>query len=89
MWAWSPWENANYCWVIICKNKKFHRETNVLYGHKIALGETDAFSPPPALTGPFLATCDECGEEHKYAPDEVMRIERALPDNFMPHPLFR
>ena len=56
MGAWSPWENANYCWVVICKNKKFHRDTNLLYGHKIPLGETDAVSPAPALFFSFLGT---------------------------------
>jgi hypothetical protein len=89
MGAWSPWESANYCWVVICKNKRFHQHTNVMFGHKIPLGETDAVSPPPALTGAFSARCDECGEEHEYKPDEVLRAELELPASFTPHPLFK
>jgi len=89
MGAWSAWEEGSYCWVVVCKNKKFHRATNVLFGHKILLGEADAFSPPPALVGPFQATCDECGEDYKYEPEDVMRTELTPPDNFAPHPLFK
>lgn len=75
MGAWSPWGDANYAWVVICQNKKFHRQTNLLYGHKIPLGETDAVSPAPVLGSAFLARCDECGEERSYEPDEVHRDE--------------
>lgn len=64
MGAWSPWEDANYCWVVICKNKKFHRQTNVMFGHKIPLGQTGALSPLPALSASFPARCDECGDEY-------------------------
>jgi hypothetical protein len=88
MGAWSPWGDANYAWVVICQNKKFHRQTNLLYGHKIPLGETDAVSPAPVLGSAFLARCDECGEERSYEPDEVLRVEMNLPDAFTPHPLF-
>ena len=88
MGAWSHWENDNYCWVVICKNKKFHRHTNLLYGHKIPLGETDAVSPVPTVALAFSARCDECGEEHSYKPEEVLRVELNLPDSFTPHPLF-
>ena len=48
MGAWNPWDNPSYCWVVICKNKKVHRETNVMFGHKIPLGETDSFEPVSA-----------------------------------------
>jgi hypothetical protein len=88
MGTWSPWEDANYCWVVICKNKKFHRHTNLLYGHKIPLGETDAISPVPALSSAFVARCDECDEERSYEPEEVLRVEMNLPEGFTPHPLF-
>ena len=88
MGASSLWEGANYYWVVICKNKKFHRQTNLLYGHKIPLGETDAVSPVPTLALSFLARCDECGEEHSYRPEEVLRVELNLPEGFTPHPLF-
>ena len=66
MATWSPWENANYCWVVICKNKRFHQHTNLMFGHKIPLGEADAVSPPPALNRHFRARCDECEEEYDY-----------------------
>ena len=89
MGAWSPWENASYCWVVICKNKRFHQHTNVMFGHKIPLGETDAVSSPPALSGAFAVRCDECGEEHDYKPKEVLRFELELPASFTPHPLFK
>lgn len=88
MGAWSPWENPNYYWVVICKNKKFHHQTNLLYGDKIPLGETDAFAPAPAIDGAFVVRCDECGEERSYEPEEVLRIELNLPESFAPHPLF-
>ena len=65
MGAWSPWDNRSYCRVVICKNKKAHRETNVLFGHKIPLVETDSLEPMP-VSGSFLVQCDECGEEHAY-----------------------
>jgi len=60
MGTWDPWANPNYYWVVICKNTKFHQDTNLMFGHKIPLGETDAFESLP-VSGPFLAKCDECG----------------------------
>jgi len=55
--------------------------TNVMFGHKIPMGETDSFEPVP-LSGPFLVQCDECGEEHSYEPEEVLRLEFELPESF-------
>jgi len=89
MGAWSSWDNPNYYWVVICKNVKFHRVANVNAGHKIPLGETDAFTPLPTITSPFVAECDECGKEYSYGPEEVLRLELAPPESFAPHPLFR
>ena len=66
MGAWSPWDNPNYYWVVMCKSKRVHNHTNTLFGHKIPLGETDAVSDPPAIVGPFEALCDECGKLHSY-----------------------
>lgn len=85
----GAWENSSYAWVVICKNKKFHKQTNVLFGHKIPLGYTDQFEPPPALSGPFTAKCDECGKENSYESDEVVRFELELPASFQPHSLFQ
>jgi len=81
-------ENPNYCWVVICKNAKAHRETNLMFGHKIPLGETDPFEPVP-VSGPFFAKCDDCGQEHSYDPGDVMRVEMDLPESFTPHPRFK
>jgi hypothetical protein len=30
-----------------------------------------------------------CGKEYVYKPSDVLRIERELPEGFIPHPLFR
>jgi hypothetical protein len=30
-----------------------------------------------------------CGKEYVYKPSEVLRIERELPEGFIPHRLFR
>jgi hypothetical protein len=85
----SPWENSAYAWVVICENKKFHRHTNVMYGQKIPLSETDPYANSPALSGTFSFLCDECGKEYSYEPDEVLRLELELPGSFKPHPLFQ
>lgn len=89
MTSWSAWSESSYCWVVICKNVRFHRHANVNSGHKIPLGETDAVTSPPAITAPFIAMCDECGKEYSYKPEEVLRLELAIPEPFTPHPLFR
>jgi len=87
--SWSTWDNPSYCWIVICKNNRFHRHENTMFGHRIPLGETDAFSPPPAIGGTFQARCDECGEEYAYRPEEILRVDQSLPESFTPHPLFR
>jgi hypothetical protein len=79
------WDTSQYCWVVICKSHEFHHQVR----HRIPLGETDAFSPRPALTGGLAVRCDKCGEEYSYEPDEVLRFEEAVPDSFTPHPLFQ
>jgi hypothetical protein len=45
MGASNPRENVSYCWVVICKNTKAHKNENMMIGHKIPLAETDASSP--------------------------------------------
>src|SRR5882762_1443222 len=75
------WDTSEYCWVVICKNHKFHHQKNHLFGHRIPLGVTDAFTPRPALSGPLVIRCDECGAEHSYEPAEVMRYEEVFPDS--------
>ena len=89
MSSWSPWEDASYCWVVVCKNKPFHRQAGVDLGHKIPLGETDSFSTKPAISAPFLVRCPDCREEYSYNPDEIQRVELNLVDSFTAHPLFR
>jgi hypothetical protein len=89
MATWSTWaEDEPYCWVVICKNYRFHRNHNLFSGHKIPLGETDAFEPPPALDFKVVVRCDECGEEYAYDPADVVRHQMNLGNDFKPHPLF-
>jgi hypothetical protein len=87
--SWSTWDDPSYCWIVICKNNWFHRHENTMFGHRIPLGETDAFSPPPAIGGTFQVRCDECDEEYAYRPEEILRVDQSLPKSFTPHPLFR
>jgi hypothetical protein len=57
-------------------------------GHKIPLGETDAFMPPPSIDFSLTVRCDECGEEFTYDPAELLRFQMGQQPNFKPHPLF-
>lgn len=83
----GAWDNPNYCWVVICKNEKAHRGPNVMFGHKIPLGETDAFETTP-IGEPFIVRCNDCGQEYSYEPQDVLRFELELPASFTPHPRF-
>ena len=83
------WEDSHYCWVVICKNDWFHLRQSIFFGHKIPLGETDAFASLPALEGPFAVRCDECCKEYRYKPSDVRRFDNELPESFTPHPLFQ
>jgi hypothetical protein len=82
------WEDTHYCWMVICKNHWYHLRQNIFYGHKIPLGETDVYAPPPALKSSFSVRCDDCRKEYLYKPSEVVRHEQELPKSFTPHPLF-
>ncbi len=89
MATWNSWgEDESYCWVVICKNQKFHREQNIYSGHKIPLGETDAFAPPPNIDFSLTVRCDECGEEYAYDAAELLRQQMSFRSDFTPHPLF-
>jgi len=79
--------SGEYFWVVLCKNQRFHRKQN-LYRHSIPLAETDAYAPPPQLSGDILVRCDGCGEQYNYAPKEILRAELEVPKGFVPHPLF-
>ena len=84
----SAWGDSEpYCWVVVCKNKKYHNRQNIYSGHKIALCETDEFSPPPNV-GNFAVRCDECGVEEKYNAEDLLRFQMPLSSEFLPHPLF-
>lgn len=90
MASWDSWnQSSQYCWVVICKNKKFHRHDNLFFGHKIPLGETDALESPPLVGGEFSVCCDECGKEYFYQSKQLLRTQLELPVAFTPHPLFR
>lgn len=79
---------TDYYWVVICKNRRFHRKLNLGYEHHILLGETDSVSPLPMLTDQIKVRCDNCGEEYAYGNKEVLRAEMEVPNTFVPHPLF-
>ena len=81
--------NSQYYWIVLCKNRRYHRRQNLFFGHSIPLGETDAILPPPSLDGKLRVRCDNCGEEYSYKPKEVLRAELEVPDDFTPHPLFQ
>jgi hypothetical protein len=83
------WEDYSYCWVVLCKNKWFHKRQNLFSKHKIPLAETDIYAPPPALKSSFLVKCDECHKEYLYKPSDVLRYDQELPASFLPHPLFQ
>lgn len=42
----------------------------------------------PNLEGLFSAQCDDCGKEHFYDSDDVLRYEARPPSSFVAHPLF-
>ena len=83
------WEDISYCWVVTCKNHIYHIPRNFIYKHKILLAEADAVTSRPPIHGPFCVRCDMCGKEYVYKPSDVLRIEKELPEGFVPHPLFR
>ena len=88
MSSWSPWDDASYCWVVVCKNKRSHRHGGAAFANKIPLAETDAVSPMPAISGSFLVRCPDCGTEYSYDPKDVLKVELDVVDSFTPHPLF-
>ena len=77
-----------YVWVVICKNRTFHNRENTSIGHRIPLGETDAFSPPPTIDFRMTIRCDECGKEYEYDATELLRAQMDVGYDFRPHPLF-
>ena len=82
------WEDANYCWVVLCKNHLFHMRQNIFFRHRIPLGQTDAVTPLPPLGKHFTVRCDDCRKTYTYKPRDVRRVELDLPESFKPHPLF-
>jgi hypothetical protein len=83
------WEDSNYCWVVLCKNRWFHFRQTLFTSHRIPLGETDAVLSPPAVNGRFSVRCDDCGKEYLYKLSDLRKYEQELPESFTPHPLFR
>lgn len=82
------WVNADYFWVVLCKNERFHFRVNPCHAHRIPLGQTDSVLPNP-VKRPFKVRCDSCAKEYAYVPSDVLRWEMAAPEHFQPHPLFR
>lgn len=83
------WEDANYCWIVLCKNHWFHMRQSFLFRHRIPLAETDAFASLPPLPKHFTVRCDECRKTHIYKPKDVLRSEFERPESFRSHPLFQ
>ena len=83
------WEDATYCWVVLCKNHWFHMRQSFLARHRILLAETDAVASLPPLPKYFTVRCDECRKTYTYRPSDVLRSELEVPESFRPHPLFR
>jgi hypothetical protein len=83
------WEDNNYCWVVLCKNRWFHFRQTLFTSHRIPLGETDGVVSPPALKDRFPVLCDDCGKTFLYKPSDLRRYEQELPESFTPHPLFQ
>lgn len=79
---------GQYYWAVLCKNHRFHRQQNLFFAHKIPLAETDAYLPPPPISGHLSVQCDDCGHEYSYEPKEIVRIQLDYPEPFTPHPLF-
>ena len=89
MATWNTWgEEEPYCWVVICKNHKFHKHQNLFFGHKILLGEANPYLPPPAIPSAITVHCDDCGHRDLYNPSELVRVETEIPPSFTPHPEF-
>ena len=83
------WEDASYCWIVLCKNRWFHMRQSFFFRHRIPLAETDAVAPLPRLPKHFTVRCDECRKTYAYKPKDVLRSELELPESFRPHPLFQ
>ena len=80
--------SSQYFWVVLCKNRRFHKRQNLYFGHTIPLAETDAILPPPNLNERLAVKCDDCGKEYSYEPKELLRTELEVSNDFTPHPLF-
>jgi len=87
--AMSEWDDKQYYWVVICKNRHFHEHQNIWFGHKILLGETDSFSSLPITLPRIRVACDSCGKEYEYSQKEILRAESDPIAGFEEHPLFR
>jgi len=79
---------SQYFWVVLCKNRSFHRQQNLYFGHTIPLAETDAILSPPSFKEQLRVKCDDCGREYSYDPKELLRTELDPPEGFVTHPLF-
>jgi hypothetical protein len=80
--------SSQYFWVVLCKNRRFHKRQNLFFGHTIPLAETDAILPPPALNERVSVRCDDCGREYSYEPKDLLRAELEPQEGFVTHPLF-
>jgi len=81
-------DSSQYFWIVLCKNRRFHKRQNLYFGHSIPLAETDAFLPPPSLNDRLSVKCDDCGREYSYELKDLLRAELEPREGFVPHPLF-
>jgi hypothetical protein len=85
----SEWEDKQYFWVVVCKNRHFHEHQNIWFGHRILLGETDSYSDLPVSAPQILVRCDACGKEYEYSQKEILKFESDPVESFVEHPMFR
>jgi len=85
----SEWEDKQYFWVVVCKNKHFHERQNIWFGHRILLSETDSFADLPITAPRIMVRCDVCDKEYEYSRKEILKFESDPMASFVEHPLFR
>jgi hypothetical protein len=89
-WTAESWNyTTDYLWVVVCKSHRFHTKGTLGTGHKILLGESDAYAALGMLPETINACCGSCGEEYTYKLKEIMGHEVPVLEAFVLHPLFK
>jgi len=71
------WEDANYCWVVLCKNHWFHILQNIFFRHRIPLGQTDAVTPLPLSANTSRSGAMRAEKRYTYKPEGAKRAKGA------------